>query len=61
MEAVDPFPREGDNSIYPMDMVKGLCLGDTAAWPYFEPDPSWDTDFMHKEGEQFAIDSYSLV
>ena len=53
MEVVDPFPREGDNSVCHMDMVKGPCLGDTAAWPYFEPDPSWDMDYMQKGGEQW--------
>lgn len=50
MCSTSPFPREGANDPFHMDMVKGLCLGDRAAWPYYDPDPGWDKKYMEQGG-----------
>lgn len=48
-----PFPRDGANSPFHMDMIKGLCLNDRDAWPYYGLDPQWDKDYMRKGGENW--------
>lgn len=48
-----PFPRDGGNDPYHMNMVKGLCLGDKDAWPRYQPDPNWDLSYMRPGGEQW--------
>lgn len=53
MGSHSPFPRDGSNSPFHMDMVKGLCLGDTKAFPYYGGDPNWDKDYMEKGGIQW--------
>lgn len=55
MRSSDPFPRQGQNDIFHMDMVKGLCLGDREAFPYYTGDPQWDKEYMRKGGENWLL------
>ncbi|CAH2325410.1 hypothetical protein XENTR_v90030361mg [Pelobates cultripes] len=50
MESANPFPRLGANDEYHMNMIKGLCLGDKKAWPWYGPDPDWDKEYMEQGG-----------
>ncbi|OCT65738.1 hypothetical protein XELAEV_18041981mg [Xenopus laevis] len=43
-----PFPREGSFSEHHINMLKGLCLGDTKAWDDYPHDPKWDMKYMPK-------------
>lgn len=51
--AVARSPRDGENDTFHMDMVKGLCLGDKEAFPYYSADPQWDMTYMRKGGENW--------
>lgn len=48
-----PFPRDGSNDPYHMNMIKGLCLGDKEEWKHYEGDPDWDYSYMRPGGEQW--------
>lgn len=53
IHSVDPFPRDGANDEFHIDMIKGLCLGDKRAFPWYPGDPQWDMDYMEKGGENW--------
>lgn len=53
MGSSNPFPRDGANDPFHMDMVKGLCFGDEEAFPWYGGDPRWDKDYMEKGGIQW--------
>lgn len=50
MGSSSPFPRDGANDSYHMDMIKGLCLGDKEVWDFFPSDPIWDKQYMEQGG-----------
>lgn len=55
MGSTSPFPREGANDQFHMDMVKGLCLGDRQAFPWYSADPQWDKEYMRQGGENWLL------
>lgn len=45
-----PFPRDGANDEFHMNMIRGLCLGEKDAFLWFSPDPGWNMDYMRRGG-----------
>lgn len=48
MHSSDPFPRTGSFSRFHINMIRGLCLGDTEAFPWYSGDAEWDMKYMGK-------------
>lgn len=55
MGNTSPFPKEGENYLFHMDMVRGLCLGDKQAFPWYIGDPTWDKEYMKEAGENWLL------
>lgn len=57
----NPFPRDGSNDEFHINMIRGLCLEDKEAFPFFGPDPEWDMVYMREGGESWLTYAPSYV